>query len=407
MGVISVGNVFAVDQIQTDLVYWQYIDCTLEKEPQFDSYYEYGLRYILKISIINPDPDNCKYKIHIYDSAKNYAATFDTNLISTRHLLFDQKEWSDGEYFILLKSIKDGKSSEYYPLTIENIVPSVAVEDFENTVTSVAVEDFETYDDSWGTIMVKFNPAITDTKEKFIESSTFSTASIEESMDCTLKYKPQFDRSVNDQFPSLQINFNNPNPDTCAYTVEFYDSAKNFVGTAGVKLISNFSDFAVAFDQQWPDGEYFILVRSITDGTTDGYQPLTIDHDDTWPWWIYVALFLIFVVSPAWRFVSYMNSRKKTAETRIETEPGTEPGTEPRPRPGLNEVERILTFNDPYNILGMPRNSSQGKIKTAYQKLVIKYDPSFDMLNRTKAEQKKVEKIAIKLHWSWKQLKEK
>jgi hypothetical protein len=175
------------------------------------------------------------------------------------------------------------------------------------------------------------------------------------------------------------------------------------VGTAGVKLISNFSDFAVAFDQQWPDGEYFILVRSITDGTTDGYQPLTIDHDDTWPWWIYVALFLIFVVSPAWRFVSYMNSRKKTAETRIETEPGTEP----RPRPGLNEVERILTFNDPYNILGMPRNSSQGKIKTAYQKLVIKYDPSFDMLNRTKAEQKKVEKIAIKLHWSWKQLKEK
>jgi hypothetical protein len=171
------------------------------------------------------------------------------------------------------------------------------------------------------------------------------------------------------------------------------------VGTAGVKLISNFSDFAVAFDQQWPDGEYFILVRSITDGTTDGYQPLTIDHDDRMPWWVYVVLFLIFVVSPAWRFVSYMNKRKKVTETETETEPS--------PRSGLNEVERILTFNDPYNILGIPRNSSQGKIKTVYQKLVIKYDPSFDMLNRTKAEQKKVEKIAIKLHWSWKQLKEK
>ena len=394
MGVISAGNVFAEPTTDSTAGIEKTTDCTLEEEPQFDSYYEYGLRYILKISIVNPDPDNCKYKIHIYDSAKNYAATFDTNLISTRHLLMDQQQWSDGEYFILLKSINDGKSSEYYPVTIENIVPSVAVEDFENTVTSVAVEDFETYDDSWGTIMVKFNPAITDTKEKFIESSTFSTASIEESMDCTLKYKPQFDRSVNDQFPSLQINFNNPNPDTCAYTVEFYDSAKNFVGTAGVKLISNFSDFAVAFDQQWPDGEYFILVRSITDGTTDGYQPLTIDHDDRVPWWVYVALFLIFVVSPAWRFVSYMNKRKKVTETETETSP----------RSGLNEVERILTFNDPYNILGIPRNSSQDKIKTAYHKLIKKYDPSFGCVNRTKAEQEILEKIAVKLHLAWERL---
>jgi hypothetical protein len=394
IGVISAGNVFAESTTDSTAGIGKTADCTLEEEPQFDSYYEYGLRYILKISIVNPDPDNCKYKIHIYDSAKNYAATFDTNLISTRHLLMDQQQWSDGEYFILLKSINDGKSSEYYPVTIENIVPSVAVEDFENTVTSVAVEDFETYDDSWGTIMVKFNPAITDTKEKFIESSTFSTASIEESMDCTLKYKPQFDRSVNDQFPSLQINFNNPNPDTCAYTVEFYDSAKNYVGTAGVKLISNFSDFAVAFDQQWPDGEYFILVRSITDGTTDGYQPLTIDHDDRVPWWVYVVLFLIFVVSPAWRFVSYMNKRKKTTETKTETSP----------RSGLNEVERILTFNDPYNILGIPRNSSQDKIKTAYYKLIKKYDPSFGCVNRTKAEQGILEKIAVKLHLAWERL---
>ena len=363
------------------------IDCTLKEDPQFDRYYEYGSE--LEISILNPDPNICTYEIQIYDSAKKYEGEFELKLISTMSGIFDQQDWPHGEYFILLKSMNDGKSSGYYPLTIKNIVPSVAV------------EDFETYDDSWGTIRVKFNPAITDTKEKFVESSTFSTASIEESMDCTLKYKPQFDRSVNDQFPSLQINFNNPNPDTCAYTVEFYDSAKNYVGTAGVKLISNFSDFAVAFDQQWPDGEYFILVRSITDGTTDGYQPLTIDHDDTWPWWIYVALFLIFVVSPAWRFVSYMNKRKKVTETETETE------TETSPRPGLNEVERILTFNDPYNILGIPRNSSQGKIKKSYQKLVIKYDPSFGMLNRTEAEQKKVEKIAIKLHWSWKQLKEK
>ena len=391
MGVILVDNVFAVSPIDSrtnsGTNFGTNVDCTLKEDPQIDRYYEYGSE--LEISILNPDPNICTYEIQIYDSAKKYEGEFELKLISTMSGIFDQQDWPHGEYFILLKSMNDGKSSGYYPLTIKNIVPSVAV------------EDFETYDDSWGTIMVKFNPAITDTKEKFVESSTFSTASIEESMDCTLKYKPQFGRSVNDQFPSLQINFNNPNPDTCAYTVEFYDSAKNYVGTAGVKLISNFSDFAVAFDQQWPDGEYFILVRSITDGTTDGYQPLTIDHDDRVPWWVYVALFLIFVVSPAWRFVSYMNKRKKITETETETE------TEPSPRSGLNEVERILTFNDPYNILGIPRNSSQGKIKKSYQKLVIKYDPSFGMLNRTEAEQKKVEKIAIKLHWSWKQLKEK
>ena len=394
MGVISVGNVFAVDQIQTEPAYWPpYYDCTLEEEPQFDRYYEYGSE--LEISILNPNPDTCAYTVEFYDSEKNFLIMEEEGPQFVHEIIieFDQQWWPYGEYFILLKSMNDGKSSGYYPLTIRNIVPSVAV------------EDFETYDDSWGSIMVKFNPAITDTKEKFIESSTFSTANIEKSMDCTLKYKPQFDRSVNDQFPSLQINFNNPNPDTCAYTVEFYDSAKKYVGTAGVKLISNFSNFSVMFDQQWPDGEYFILVRSITDGTTDGYQPLTIDHDDRMPWWVYVFMFLIFVVSPAWRFVSYMNSRKKTTE--LEIEPEIEPGMESMPRPGLNEIERILTFNDPYNILGISRNSSQDKIKTAYHKLIKKYDPSFGSMNKTKAEQEISEKIAVKLHLAWEKLKRK
>jgi preprotein translocase subunit Sec63 len=87
-----------------------------------------------------------------------------------------------------------------------------------------------------------------------------------------------------------------------------------------------------------------------------------------------------------------MNKRKKTTET------------ETSPRSGLNEVERILTFNDPYDILGIPRNSSQDKIKTAYHKLIKKYDPSFDSSNRIKEEKEILEKIAVKLHLAWERL---
>ena len=92
------------------------IDCTLKQKPQFDRYYEYGSNW--EISIVNPHPNNCKYEVQIYDSAKNYDGAFDSKLTSSLFLTFDQQSMSDGEYFIVVKSITDGKSYGYYPLTI-------------------------------------------------------------------------------------------------------------------------------------------------------------------------------------------------------------------------------------------------------------------------------------------------
>jgi hypothetical protein len=70
----------------------------------------------------------------------------------------------------------------------------------------------------------------------------------------------------------------------------------------------------------------------------------------------------------------------------------------------LPDDERILSSANPYDILGIRRNSSQDKIKTAYHKLIKKYDPSFGCVNRTKAEQEILEKIAVKLHLAWERL---
>jgi DnaJ-class molecular chaperone len=73
----------------------------------------------------------------------------------------------------------------------------------------------------------------------------------------------------------------------------------------------------------------------------------------------------------------------------------------------LPDKERIQSSTNPYDILGIYRNSSQDKIKTAYHKLIKKYDPSFGSVNRTKAEQEIFEKIGVKLHLAWEQLKRK
>ena len=70
----------------------------------------------------------------------------------------------------------------------------------------------------------------------------------------------------------------------------------------------------------------------------------------------------------------------------------------------LPDDERILSSANPYDILGIRRNSSQDEIKTAYHKLIKKYDPSFGCINRTEAEQEILEKIAVKIHLAWERL---
>ena len=73
----------------------------------------------------------------------------------------------------------------------------------------------------------------------------------------------------------------------------------------------------------------------------------------------------------------------------------------------LPNDERILSSTNPYDILGIYRNSSQDKIKTAYHELIKKYDPSFGCMDRTKEDQEILEKIAVKLHLAWERLNEK
>ena len=73
----------------------------------------------------------------------------------------------------------------------------------------------------------------------------------------------------------------------------------------------------------------------------------------------------------------------------------------------LPDNERIRSSTNPYDILGISRNSSQDEIRSAYHKLIKKYDPSFGSVNRTKEEQEIFEKIGVKLHLAWEQLKRK
>ena len=113
------------------------IDCTLKQKPQFDRYYEYGSNW--EISIVNPHPNNCKYEVKMYDSAKKYAGEFEQKLISTLSGTFDQQGWSDGEYFILLKSMNDGKSSVYYPLTILDKTTPIDLTSIDPTIILIII----------------------------------------------------------------------------------------------------------------------------------------------------------------------------------------------------------------------------------------------------------------------------
>ena len=394
MGVISVGNVFAVDQIQTDLVYWQYIDCTLEKEPQFDSYYEYGLRYILKISIVNPDPGNCKYKIHIYDSAKNYLTIFDTNLISTRHLLFDQQEWSDGEYFMLLKSINDDKSSEYYPFTIENIVPSVAV-------THIFGED-EPAD-----FLEDYSVLYSETTYSSSADSLIHVLSIEGKLPPSDTSKPVISKITD------------PNGN-----VIFVDQIfPNYYGyfTTSLQLVED-----EGFDK---NGTYTILLAWELDGEENEWVfEFTVDDTSASDYadsvesqtpreyvdslGIVLVLFTLIAIALTVMRIhkkrsSSKNSSKYTRQCENCSRNWISVGTICKyceTMFNLPEDERILSSANPYDILGIRRNSSQDEIKTAYHKLIKKYDPSFGCINRTEAEQEILEKIAVKLHMAWERL---
>ena len=111
------------------------IDCTLKQKPQFDRYYEYGSQ--LEISIDNPHPNNCEYEVKLYDSAKNYQGVVDKKLISSLGITFTG--YSEGEYLILLKSMQNGKSYGYYPLTIVDKTTPIGLTPIDPTIILIII----------------------------------------------------------------------------------------------------------------------------------------------------------------------------------------------------------------------------------------------------------------------------
>ena len=409
MGVISAGNVFAESSTDSTPGIEKTADCTLEEGPQFDSYYEYGLRYILKISIVNPDPDNCKYKIHIYDSAKNYAATFDTNLISTRHLLMDQQQWSDGEYFILLKSINDGKSSEYYPVTIENIVPSVAVEDFENTVPSV--EATSVFGEESDYFLEDYSVVYSETTYSSSADSLIHVLAIEGKL-------PPSDTSY-----TIISKITDPNGNVTFLDQIFPNNYGYFAALFQIGEDEGFDKngtYTISLDWEL-DGEGGEWEFEVTvDNTSksdnaDSADPQTPSEPvDSLS--MVIVLFTLIAIA-----LIVMRTHKKRSSSNDSSKDSSKYTRQCENCRGnwisvgtickycermfnLPDDERILSSTNPYDILGIRRNSSQDEIKTAYHKLIKKYDPSFDCIHRTEAEQEVLEKIAVKLHLAWERL---
>ena len=405
MGVISAGNVFAESTTDSTPGIGKTTDCTLEEGPQFDSYYEYGLRYILKISIVNPDPDNCKYKIHIYDSAKNYAATFDTNLISTRHLLMDQQQWSDGEYFILLKSINDGKSSEYYPVTIENIVPSVAVEDFENTVPSV--EATSVFGEESDYFLEDYSVIYGETTYSSSADSLIHVLSVEGKL-------PPSDTSY-----TIISKITDPNGNVTFLDQIFPNNYGYFAALFQIGEDEGFDKngtYTISLDWELEgeggEWEFEVTVdNTSTSDYADSADPQT-SSEPVYPLDIIIVLFTLIAIA-----LIVMRTHKKRSSSNDSSKYTRQcencrgnwisVGTICKyceTMFNLPDDERILSSANPYDILGIRRNSSQDKIKTAYHKLIKKYDPSFDCIHRTEAEQEVLEKIAVKLHLAWERL---
>ncbi len=66
---------------------------------------------------------------------------------------------------------------------------------------------------------------------------------------------------------------------------------------------------------------------------------------------------------------------------------------------------RILNSNDPYVVLGVPRNATGAEIKSAHRNLVKMFHPSKGALHKSTAEQERYDKIMKKINHAYEQLK--
>ena len=391
MGVISVGNVFAEVQMQTELVYYPpYFDCTLEEEPQFDRYYEYGSE--LKISIINPNPNICAYTLEYYDSEKNFLIMEkeEPQFVSKIIVEFDQQWWPEGEYFISLKSVTDGKSNGHYPLTIKVAPTDIFEEEPDNVLEDYTIFYNETtYSPSADTLIRILNI------EGKLPPSEIPNPVIFKIID------PSGNVSFIDQiFPNQYGYFN-----TSLQLAEGEGFSKN--GTYTTLLTWELN----GEETEW-EFEFTVDDTSTSDGI-NSVEPQT-SREPVDSLGIVIGLFTLIVIALIIMWIYKKNSSKDKSKSTKQCENCREnwisAGTicEYCERMfNLPDNERIRSSTNPYDILGISRNSSQDEIRSAYHKLIKKYDPSFGSVNRTKEEQEIFEKIGVKLHLAWEQLKRK
>ena len=391
MGVISVGNVFAEVQMQTELVYYPpYIDCTLEERPQFDRYYEYGSE--LKISILNPNPNICAYTLEYYDSEKNFLIMEkeEPQFVSKIIVEFDQQWWPEGEYFISLKSVTDGKSNGHYPLTIKVAPTDIFEEEPDNVLEDYTIFYNETtYSPSADTLIRILNI------EGKLPPSEIPNPVIFKIID------PSGNVSFIDQiFPNQYGYFN-----TSLQLAEGEGFSKN--GTYTTLLTWELN----GEETEW-EFEFTVDDTSTSDGI-NSVEPQT-SREPVDSLGIVIGLFTLIVIALIIMWIYKKNSSKDKSKSTKQCENCREnwisAGTicEYCERMfNLPDNERIRSSTNPYDILGISRNSSQDEIRSAYHKLIKKYDPSFGSVNRTKEEQEIFEKIGVKLHLAWEQLKRK
>ena len=391
MGVISVGNVFAEVKMQTELVYYPpYIDCTLEERPQFDRYYEYGSE--LKISILNPNPNICAYTLEYYDSEKNFLIMEKEEPQFVHEIIaeFDQQWWPEGEYFISLKSVTDGKSNGHYPLTIKVAPTDIFEEEPDNVLEDYTIFYNETtYSPSADTLIRILNI------EGKLPPSEIPNPVIFKIID------PSGNVSFIDQiFPNQYGYFN-----TSLQLAEGEGFSKN--GTYTTLLTWELN----GEETEW-EFEFTVDDTSTSDGI-NSVEPQT-SREPVDSLGIVIGLFTLIVIALIIMWIYKKNSSKDKSKSTKQCENCREnwisAGTicEYCERMfNLPDNERIRSSTNPYDILGISRNSSQDEIRSAYHKLIKKYDPSFGSVNRTKEEQEIFEKIGVKLHLAWEQLKRK
>lgn len=392
MGVISVGNVFAEVQMQTELVYYPpYFDCTLEERPQFDRYYEYGSE--LKISILNPNPNICAYTLEYYDSEKNFLIMEKEEPQFVHEIIaeFDQQWWPEGEYFISLKSVTDDKSNGHYPLTIKVAPTDIFEEELDNFLEDYAILYHETtYSPSADTLI-----RILNIEGKLPPSDVFNPVVFK-------IIDPSGNVSFIDQiFPNQYGYFS-----TSLQLVEDEGFSKNGSYTALLTWELNGEETEWEFEFTVDDNDTSYdsnLVEPQTPSETfDVYGIIGL---------LVMLLIVASIVIPIYKKIRSSKDKSKSTK-QCENCRGNwiSVGTicEYCERMfNLPDNERIRSSTNPYDILGISRNSTQDEIRSAYHKLIKKYDPSFGSVNRTKEEQEIFEKIGVKLHLAWEQLKRK